>query len=202
MAKRKRTEAEKRRARAEGVAKRRNAETEAKAPLLAWAGLTPTVTADDVIARQTRVRAQVFWDSLAQEERHAITSAEADWLSWVVWSIVGSELHAKVAEWADHIHGPIYCRLIAWRQASARSIAGDSPLPETATMQPSACWPDHRRAIADGRFRESIAEHGAAGCTKAFCQLSQRQQPPPFRKTRWSFVGEDGQTVTDWERTG
>lgn len=200
MAKRKRTEEEKQRSRAEGVAKRRNSESEAKAPLLAWAGLTKTVTADDVLDRRLKIQIQTFWDSVAMLEREAAWSAKADWHRFVVWSLVEPAVYEQVAAWADHVRGPVYCRLSAWREASERAGAGLNPMPSKATMSPSGCWPDLRLAINAGTFKQVAQQHRDAGCTHESCKVTGLDAPLPFRMTTWAFVAEDGSTFNDWER--
>ena len=181
MAKRKRkTPEELQRSRAEGVAKRYNGEQAAKAPLFAWAGLTPTTDADAVLERQLAGETLKFWTEVRQGEVDAAMSFRADGQRFVVWQLVASAVFERVAAWADHVHGPVYCRLHAWRQAAERATAGLDPLPASATVHPTACWESLRRAAAESRWREEKAAHVAAGCTPERCLVANCDRPAPL----------------------
>lgn len=199
MMARRKTAEEAQRGRAAGVAKRYNAEQAAKAPLFAWAGLTPTTDADAVLERQLAAQTSKFWSGVRRAEGDASMGFAGDWHRWVLWSLVPADVFAKVAAWADNVPGPIYCRLVAWRTACARAAEGHDPMPEVAMVDPSPCAPTLRRAIADRRWREERAVHAAAGCTAERCVVAGRDRPLPFRRTASGFVNDDGVAFRQWD---
>jgi hypothetical protein len=207
MGKPKKTEEEKARNRAAGAAKRFNNEQAARAPLLAYAGLTPTRTADDVLERKAQFFESTFWSGLEKSVREAQDHARMAWHRYVVWSVVDAETYARVVAWADRqtlqtyleADGPVQ-RLgdqgmvywsYMWKQAAACVQRGESPLPSSAVIQPSACYPDLKRALNDGREArcyERSDEYKAVGnsdawrvaieahtiCSPDFCRVSLR----------------------------
>lgn len=201
MARRKKTEEELKVSRARGVAKRYNREQAERAPLFAWAGLTPTITTEAVLERQLAAQTTKFWTGVERAESNASMGFKADWYRYVCWSLVPEDVFAKVAGWADHIKGPVYCRVHAWRTAGERAAAGLDPMPDVATIHPIACSPDLRVALAESadRWREANAAHAAAGCTSERCLVAQRDRPSPFRLNGKTFVNDDGMTLTEWE---
>ncbi len=215
MAKAKRTPEEAARARAEGAAKRYNNEQAAKAPLLAHAGLTPTRTADDVLERRTAYAELHFWSGLEHDQYIASKHTVMAWHRYIVHSLVDADTYERVREWADRqtmqtffIDGKTVHMLAddalvywsyKWRQAAERAQRGEDPLPTSAYLTPSACWPDLLRALNDGSWKESLLEHGQAGCTREHCIISNRPSPGPFRQTATAFVREDGMTLREWE---
>ena len=76
---------------AEGAAKRYNREQAKKAPLLAWAGLTPTTTADAVLERAQAREAQRFYIDAEWAYAESARSFLADWHRYVVWTLVELE---------------------------------------------------------------------------------------------------------------
>lgn len=166
MGKKPKTEAEKQRARAEGTARAFNEREAAKAPLLAWGGLTTTRTADEVLERRAAFQEQAFWDGLAMAERDAQTEAVMAWRRFIVWSLVDSDTYASVCRWADSqtiqtfiVGSNVYqaladdaliFRSYKWRQAADRVQRGEPPITESGRIYPKACWLDLQREISSG----------------------------------------------------
>ena len=187
MTKPKKTEEEKRLSRAAGAAKRYNGEQAAKAPLLAWAGLTPTRTADDVLERKAQFFESTFWSAVEKSIREAQDHARMAWHRYVVWSVVDADTYAQVVAWADRqtmqtcleADGPVQ-RLgdqgliywsYMWKQAAARVLRGESPLPTSAVIQPTACYIDIKRAMNAGQ--------------ECRCHQPTREYVPPPRPDEW-----------------
>jgi hypothetical protein len=163
------------------VAKRKNNAAAAKDPLLAWAGLTKTTTAEAEVARRQLFQEEAFWGTLEKREGEVVSwSTPADWLRWLVWSLTSADDFESARCWADNARGPEYCRTYAWRKAAAAASSGKSTRLPESFVHASACMPDLRVAIDERRWSEEIAKHKAAGCTKAFCEVSQRHQGPPI----------------------
>lgn len=179
---------------AEGAAKRYNREQAKKAPLLAWAGLTPTTTADAVLERAQAREAQRFYIDAEWAYAESARSFLADWHRYVVWTLVELEAFERVAAWADTTRwGGASMRLYRWRTAAERAMAGEDPLPDSGTIQPCACAPSFARATVEGRWSEERAAHAAAGCTPERCQVAGRDRPPPFPVT-----AEGGRAYRAW----
>lgn len=169
---------------AEGVAKRYNRGQAAKAPLLAWAGLTPTTTADAVQERALHRDAQRFFLDAEWAYADVNRSVLADWHRYVVWSLVELETFERVAAWIDASRwGGASMRLHRWRAAAERAMAGEDPMPDSGTVQPTACAPSFARAAGLGRWHEEKAAHVAAGCTTEHCHVAGRDRPAPFAVT-------------------
>jgi len=110
---------------AEGVAKRFNQEQAAKAPLLAWAGLTPTTTADAVQDRALAREARRLTLDAEMAYAHVDYSVRADWHRYVVWTLVDAETFGLLTEWADRPRwGGAFMRLHRWRTAAELAMAG------------------------------------------------------------------------------
>jgi hypothetical protein len=169
---------------AEGVAKRYNRGQAEKAPLLAWAGLTPTTTADAVQERALAREALRFELDAEMAYTHVDYSVRADWHRYVVWTLVDAETFGHLTEWADRPRwGGAFMRLHRWRTAAELAMAGEDPLPSSGTVQPCACAPSLARAMAERRWHEEKAAHAAAGCTVWRCHVAARDRPAPFPAT-------------------
>lgn len=173
------TEEQKTASRAAGAAKRYNREQAEKAPLLAWAGLTPTTTAEAVQERQHEAHTHRFWTGVRHAEAEAAKHFGADWYRWVVWSLVEPDVFERVAAWADRPRwGGAMMRRHYWKAAAALASEGLDPLPAVAVVHPSACWAALAKGLAEGRWEK--AAHEAAGCTPERCNIALCDRPAPL----------------------
>lgn len=146
----------------EAIARRQNERTAAAAPLLAWAGLTPTVTAEDVATRRerNRVAAEAHMEAQQAWESTTLAAMQAELATLATPEAIREWLDTSKAGQPGYV--PLYVGISG---ALTRARAG-LPLSEP---QPTVYSDRPRRPVAVPAIVAALEAMGGRATVSALC---------------------------------